>query len=95
MHWQNLSNYYAKKDTKNFINTIDKALLYAILLGLPACAGLVLLAEELIITLFQYDAFDALSAKKTSLSLTSLWLWLNGVHCNKNLCANFSIKRRH
>ncbi|MBT3439217.1 MAG: polysaccharide biosynthesis protein, partial [Gammaproteobacteria bacterium] len=64
-----LSNYHAKKDTKNFLNTIDKALLYAILLGLPACAGLVLLAEELIITLFQYDAFDALSAKKTSLSL--------------------------
>ena len=64
-----LSNYHAKSDTKNFINTIDKALLYAILLGLPACAGLVLLAEELIITLFQYDAFDALSAKKTSLSL--------------------------
>ena len=64
-----LSNHHAKKDTKSFTNTIDKALLFAILLGLPACAGLVLLSEELIITLFQYDAFDALSAKKTSLSL--------------------------
>ena len=64
-----LSNYHARKDTENFTNTIDKALLYSILLGIPACIGLVLLSEELIITLFQYEAFDALSAKKTSLSL--------------------------
>ncbi len=64
-----LSNYYAQKDINNFILTIDKALIYAILLGFPAFLGLILLAEELIITLFQYDAFDMISAKKTSLSL--------------------------
>ena len=64
-----LSNYHSKKDNKNFIDTIDKALLYALILGFPACIGLVLLSEELIISLFQYDAFDAFAAKKTSLSL--------------------------
>jgi len=39
------------------------------LLGAPACAGLVLLAEPLIITLFQYDEFDAFAASQSALSL--------------------------
>ena len=64
-----LSNYYSKKDNKNFIDTIDKALLYALILGFPACIGLVFLSEELIVTLFQYELFDAHAAKQTSLSL--------------------------
>jgi len=64
-----LSNYYAKNDSKGFKKTINKALLYALLLGMPSCIGLVLLSEELIITLFQYEAFDAYAAKKSSLSL--------------------------
>jgi len=64
-----LSNYYANNDSKGFKETVDKALLYALLLGIPSCIGLVLLSEELIITLFQYEAFDAYAAKKSSLSL--------------------------
>ena len=64
-----LSNYHSKKDNKNFIDTIDKALLYALILGFPACIGLVFLSEELIVTLFQYELFDAHAAKQTSLSL--------------------------
>ena len=64
-----LSNYYAKNDSKGFKDTINKALLYGLLLGIPSCIGLVMLSEELIITLFQYEAFDAYAAKKSSLSL--------------------------
>ena len=64
-----LSNYHAQKDTKNFLLTINKALLFALILGFPACFGLIFLSQELIITLFQYDAFDLISAKKTALSL--------------------------
>ena len=64
-----LSNYHSKKDNKNFNDTIDKALLYALILGFPACIGLVFLSEELIVTLFQYELFDAHAAKQTSLSL--------------------------
>ncbi|MBT7934497.1 MAG: murein biosynthesis integral membrane protein MurJ, partial [Thiotrichales bacterium] len=64
-----LSNYHAKKDTKSFVETIDKALILAVLFGIPACIGLVLLSEELIVTLFQYEAFDINSAIKTSHSL--------------------------
>jgi putative peptidoglycan lipid II flippase len=36
---------------------------------LPACAGLVLLAEPLMITLFQYDQFTIFAAYQSSLSL--------------------------
>jgi len=57
-----LSNYYANNDSKGFKETINKALLYGLLLGIPSCIGLVLLSEELIITLFQYEAFDAYAA---------------------------------
>ena len=38
-------------------------------MGFPACIGLVFLSEELIVTLFQYELFDAHAAKQTSLSL--------------------------
>ena len=64
-----LSNYHSKKDTKSFVETIDKALLYAVILGFPACIGLVFLSEELIVTLFQYELFDSNAAKQTSFSL--------------------------
>ena len=61
-----LSNYHSQKDSKGFIDTIDRALILAVLFGIPACVGLVLLSEELIVTLFQYEAFDINSAMKTS-----------------------------
>ena len=64
-----LSNYHALKDTENFVKTINKALLIALILGFPACLGLILYSKELIITLFQYGEFSVDSAIKTSLSL--------------------------
>jgi len=64
-----LSNYHALKDNENFTKTINKALFIAIILGFPACLGLVLYSKELIITLFQYGEFDTSSAIKTSYSL--------------------------
>jgi putative peptidoglycan lipid II flippase len=64
-----LSKHYANKNKQQFTRTIDYALKLGILLGLPACVGLVLLAEPLIITLFQYDAFSVFSAHQSALSL--------------------------
>ncbi|MBT6327096.1 MAG: murein biosynthesis integral membrane protein MurJ, partial [Candidatus Thioglobus sp.] len=52
-----LSRHYANKDDEKFTRTVNYALKIGLLLGAPACAGLVLLAEPLIITLFQYDEF--------------------------------------
>ncbi len=64
-----LSKYHANKEHQQFTRTVDYALKIGLLLGLPACVGLVLLAEPLIITLFQYDAFSAFAAYQSSLSL--------------------------
>ncbi|MGE4570792.1 MAG: murein biosynthesis integral membrane protein MurJ [Gammaproteobacteria bacterium] len=64
-----LSNFYAKNDVEGFEKTIDKAMLYGLILGLPASIGLVMLSDGLIITLFQYDAFNANDAIQSSLSL--------------------------
>ena len=64
-----LSKHFSNNDDKKFTRTINYALKIGLLLGAPACAGLVLLAEPLIITLFQYDAFDAFAAHMSALSL--------------------------
>jgi len=64
-----LSNHFSNNDERKFTRTINYALKIGLLLGAPACAGLVLLAEPLIITLFQYDEFDAFSAHMSALSL--------------------------
>ncbi|HCX13377.1 MAG TPA: murein biosynthesis integral membrane protein MurJ, partial [Gammaproteobacteria bacterium] len=64
-----LSKHFSNKDEKKFTRTINYALKIGLLLGAPACAGLVLLAEPLIITLFQYDKFDAFAAHMSALSL--------------------------
>ena len=64
-----LSKHFSNKDERKFTRTINYALKIGLLLGAPACAGLVLLAEPLIITLFQYDAFDAFAAHMSALSL--------------------------
>ena len=66
-----LSIHFANKDEQKFTRTTDYALKIGLLLGAPACAGLVLLAEPLIITLFQYDEFDAFAAHKSALSLVA------------------------
>ncbi|WP_190599993.1 murein biosynthesis integral membrane protein MurJ [Candidatus Vesicomyidisocius sp. SY067_SCS001] len=64
-----LSQYFINKNHEKFLQTIDNALTIGLLLGLPACVGLILLAKPLIITLFQYDQFDAFAALQSSLSL--------------------------
>ncbi len=71
-----LSNHHANKDHEKFTSTIDYALKIGIILGIPACIGLVLLAEPLMITLFQYDQFDAFAAHQSSLSLIAYGLGL-------------------
>jgi putative peptidoglycan lipid II flippase len=64
-----LSEHYANKDKKKFTETIHYALKIGLMLGAPACAGLILLAEPLLITLFQYDEFTPFAAYQSSLSL--------------------------
>ena len=64
-----LSAHFANNDEDSFKATVNYALKIGLLLGMPALFGLVLLAEELMITLFQYQAFSALAAHNSALSL--------------------------
>ena len=64
-----LSNHHANRNKEKFTQTIDYALKIGLILGAPACVGLVLLAEPLLITLFQYDEFTPFAAYQSSLSL--------------------------
>jgi putative peptidoglycan lipid II flippase len=64
-----LSRHFANKDEQKFTRTVDYALKIGLILGAPACIGLILLAEPLMITLFQYDKFNAFAAHQSALSL--------------------------
>jgi len=64
-----LSNYFAQNDPKNFIKTIDSAIKYFLIFGIPSSIGLMLLAEEMVITLFQYNEFTPNAALQSSKSL--------------------------
>lgn len=64
-----LSNHFANQDSEKFTQTINHALKLGLILGAPACFGLLFLAEPLMITLFHYDAFSVNDAHQASLSL--------------------------
>lgn len=65
----NLSKNYADADAVAFSATVDWGLRLALLTGMPAMIGLVVLAEPILSTLFQYDEFTAADVAKTALSL--------------------------
>lgn len=72
----NLSRKHAEKDPKAFSETMDWALRLAMLIALPAAAGLAVLAKPILITLFNYDAFDASDVDMTALSLLAYTMGL-------------------
>jgi putative peptidoglycan lipid II flippase len=54
-----LSHKHASESPEEFSRTLDWALRWVLLLGMPAAVGLLLLAGPLIATLFQSQVFDA------------------------------------
>ena len=64
-----LSSRHAATDPDGFSKGLDWGFRLCLLIGLPACAGLILCAEPLIATLFQYRNFGALDTRMSSWSL--------------------------
>ena len=64
-----LSTRHAATDPDGFSKGLDWGFRLCLLIGLPACAGLILCAEPLMATLFQYRNFSPLDAKMSSWSL--------------------------
>lgn len=71
-----LSKKHAAASTKEFSNTIDWALRWVFIIATPAAIGLFYLAEPLLLTLFQYQAFSTEHAYQASLSLMAYSLGL-------------------
>jgi putative peptidoglycan lipid II flippase len=71
-----LSSLAAKDDRAGFSRDVDRALRLSVLIGLPAALGLFLLAEPIMLTLFQRGAFSVLDASMAAWALSAYALGL-------------------
>lgn len=72
----NLSQKHANNAREDFSHTLDWALRWVLLIGLPATVALMILAGPLLATLFQYGAFGADDVRMASQSLRAYSLGL-------------------
>ncbi|HKY69722.1 MAG TPA: lipid II flippase MurJ, partial [Gammaproteobacteria bacterium] len=71
-----LSEQHAKNEAHNFSASIDWALRWIVLIGLPATLGLVSLAGPILVTLFHYGEFTTFDVVMARRSLVALSLGL-------------------
>ncbi len=64
-----LSRQYATSNHHEFKGTVDWSITLICLLGLPSMAGLIVLAEPILLTVFAHGRFTAFDASQSSLSL--------------------------
>jgi len=64
-----LSRKYASHSTKEFSATLDWAIKFILLIGLPATLGIAFLSNPILTTLFQHGKFDAFSVEMARRSL--------------------------
>jgi putative peptidoglycan lipid II flippase len=72
----NLSRKHAEKSSGAFSDTLDWALRLSLIITIPAAAGLAVMATPILITLFQYQAFQADDVTMSALSLFAYALGL-------------------
>ncbi len=71
-----LSAKHAEASSEAFSQTIDWALRWTFLFGVPAALGLAILAEPVLATLFQYGEFSAHDVRMSGLSLSAMSIGL-------------------
>lgn len=84
-----LSSRHAERSPEEFRRTLDWALRWVLVIGLPATVGLVLLAEPILATLFQYGEFGARDVTMAARSLMAYGLGLLGFILVKVLAPGF------
>lgn len=84
-----LSTHYANQSAKNFSNSLDWALRWTLLIGLPASIGIIMLAPAIMTTLFQYGAFSENDVWMTVQSLRTLSIGLIAFIMTKVLVSAF------
>jgi putative peptidoglycan lipid II flippase len=73
-----LSKQHARETHDSFNHTLDWAIRLVVLVALPACIGLLLMAAPILAALFQYGEFEAADTHMASLSLMAYMLGLPG-----------------
>ncbi len=88
-----LSKNHAAKDAQGFSRSLDWGLRLVLLIGMPASLGLMLLAEPMLSTLFQYDEFGADDVVMAGRSLKAYALGLLGFILVKILVPGFTSRK--
>jgi len=84
-----LSDTHHKRSPKDFSTLLDWGLRWCVLIGLPASVALIILAEPLVATLFQYGAFTAYDVEMAGKSLVAFSVGLPGLIFVKVLAPGF------
>jgi putative peptidoglycan lipid II flippase len=84
-----LSRAHAGASPEAFSRTLDAALRWVLLIGVPAAAGLVVLARPMLSALFEYDNFHAGDVAMAGLALMAYGLGLPGFMLVKVLAPAF------
>ncbi len=85
----NLSRQHAEAAPEDFARTLDWAVRWVLLIGVPATVGLALLAGPMLVTLFHYGAFTDEDARMATLSLVTFSLGLVAFMLVKVLAPGF------
>lgn len=88
-----LSKNHAADDAVAFSKSLDWALKLVLLIGVPASLGLMMLAEPMVSTLFQYNEFKAYDVMMAGRSLMAYSLGLLGFILVKVLVPGFTSRK--
>ena len=89
----NLSKSHAAGKAADFSASLDSGLRWVVLLGVPAALGLFFLAQPMLATLFQYDAFTTSDVNNASLSLMAYAIGLPAFILVKVLVPGFTSRQ--
>lgn len=84
-----LSRHHANAETGHFSHTLDWALRWALLIGVPATVALIILSGPILSALFQYGEFDARDVMMSARSLMAFALGLVAFMLIKVLAPGF------
>ncbi len=84
-----LSQEHTLASNEEFSNTLNWALTWVLIIALPSTAGLMLLSEEMLLTLFQYGQFSMHDVTMAGQSLLAYSLGLGGFIVVKVLASGF------
>lgn len=84
-----LSRAHASGSPQEFSHTLDAGLRWVLLIGLPATAGLIILSQAALSTLFEYGGFQSSDVEMAGLALVAYGIGLPGFMLVKILAPAF------